>query len=84
MYQCVGCEGIVEIGQTCECGKTEVSRKGKVRGENYRKVESTPKTRKSAVRRCPSCGWKGLVAPRIGLGCPDHGVWFESEALLEG
>ena len=83
MYQCVGCEGIVEnINSQCLCGKTMTNRKGKVEGENFSKIPvegfSEEKVfRKARLLACPHCDWQGMVVERFNIGCPDHGIWYK-------
>lgn len=84
MYQCAGCEGIVENTEgQCFCGKTITDRKGNVVGENFsevtdRWVSGKYAGEKSSRKTCPHCGWEGMVVPRFGIGCPEHGLWYKN------
>lgn len=78
MYLCRGCEGYLEnIDDQCLCGKTTTDHKGRVKGEDFMKMPGQSLTERSKIRACPHCGWEGLVVPRIGLGCPEHGIWYK-------
>lgn len=78
MYRCFGCGGDVEnINGQCLCGKTTTDHKGRVMGEKFTKIPGQPIYGRTKVRTCPKCGWEGLVIPRLGVGCPDHGVWYK-------
>jgi len=78
MYRCVGCEGVLEdVNGRCECGKTFTNHKGKIDGENFVKIPGQTVCGRTKVRTCPLCGWTGLVIPRIGTGCPIHGIWYK-------
>jgi hypothetical protein len=77
MYQCIGCETSVDDSGQCFCGKTCVDHKGRVFGENFVEVHGAARSHpKSSLATCPFCGWRGVLAPRIGLGCPRHGSWL--------
>jgi hypothetical protein len=32
---------------------------------------------KTHVNQCPHCHWKGLIIPKLAIGCPEHGVWWQ-------
>lgn len=88
MFLCLICDEILEVRGYCLCGRLNIDHKDRVQGEYFERMKSETKKpemkagefEKSRVDECPHCQWKGLVVPRIGLGCPNHGIWWYKPA----
>jgi len=76
MYQCLICMDVLEGEGYCNCGRTYVDKKHRAKGELFIFLGDRDMNGMSRVDRCPHCGWRGLVVPRMGIGCPEHGMWW--------
>lgn len=74
MYQCLICLDSVQEEGFCLCGRLHLDHKLRPTGEAFIKIQKS--NEKSRLDTCPHCGWRGMVVPKLGLGCPDHGIWW--------
>ena len=72
----------MELANTyCTCGRLHLDWKRRVSGEAFVKLGSvqTMKNTSTRIEKCPHCDWKGLIVPKLRMGCPEHGEWWYKE-----